>query len=96
MSRSGRLYRITIVGTGLIGASVGLALRASRFEGEITGWDRDPEQLRIALSKGAIDAAAGDPLEAATDSDLVLLSGPVLRLWTGWNGSRRCFRRISW
>ena len=80
ISRSDRLHRITIVGTGLIGASVGLALRASGFTGEIRGWDRDPEQLQIALSKGALDAAARDPVEAATSSDLVLLSGPVLSI----------------
>ncbi len=41
-----------IVGTGLIGASTGLALRAQGFPGEILGWDKDPEQLQIARSRG--------------------------------------------
>ena len=74
------IHRLTIVGTGLIGASVGLALRANGFEGEIAGWDRDPEQLQIALDRGAIDRAASDAIEAAKLSDLVLLSGPVLSI----------------
>ena len=74
------IHRLTIVGTGLIGASVGLALRANRFAGEITGWDRDSEQLQIALNRGAIDVAARDPIEAAVRSDVVLLGGPVLSI----------------
>ena len=74
------IHRITIVGTGLIGASVGLALRASQFPGEIVGWDRNPSQMQIALDRGAIDVATGDPLGAAVSSDIVLLSGPVLAI----------------
>jgi prephenate dehydrogenase len=74
------IQRITIVGTGLIGASAGLALRASQFPGEIVGWDRNPSQMEIALDRGAIDMAAGDPFDAAVSSDIVLLSGPVLAI----------------
>ncbi len=74
------IQRITIVGTGLIGSSVGLALRAAQFPGEITGWDRTPSQLQIALERGAIDTAAPDPLGAAIESDLILLSGPVFAI----------------
>ena len=40
------IQRITIVGTGLIGASTGLALRAAQFPGEIIGWDRSPPICR--------------------------------------------------
>ncbi len=74
------IQRITIVGTGLIGASTGLALRAARFPGEIIGWDRHPAQTQIALDRGAIDVAAADPITAARNSDLVLLSGPVFTI----------------
>jgi prephenate dehydrogenase len=74
------IQRITIVGTGLIGASVGLALRAAQFPGEIVGWDRQPSQTQIALERAAIDVAAPDPISAATNSDLVLLSGPVFAI----------------
>jgi prephenate dehydrogenase len=74
------IQRIMIVGTGLIGASTGLALRAARFPGEIIGWDRSPSHLQIALDRGAIDVAADDPISAAVSSDLVLLSGPVFTI----------------
>src|SRR5271169_4554152 len=74
------IQRITIVGTGLIGASTGLALRAAKFPGEILGWDRNPSHLQIALDRGAIDLAADDPISAAISSDLVLLSGPVFTI----------------
>jgi prephenate dehydrogenase len=74
------IHRITIVGTGLIGASAGLALRAARFPGEIAGWDRDPSQMQVALNRGAIDVAVADPVSAAVASDLVLLGGPVFAI----------------
>lgn len=74
------IHRITILGTGLIGASVGLALRSHGFRGEIRGWDRDAAQLEEARARGAIDGAASDPAASAAQSDLVLLSGPVLSI----------------
>ena len=74
------IERITIVGTGLIGASAGLALHAAQFPGEIIGWDRSASQSRIALDLGAIDVIALDPTNAAVSSDLVLLSGPVFAI----------------
>jgi prephenate dehydrogenase len=74
------IHRITILGTGLIGASVGLALRANGYEGTITGWDRDPAQAALALSRGGIDEVTEDPLTAAASSDLILLAGPVFSI----------------
>ncbi|HTW49927.1 MAG TPA: prephenate dehydrogenase/arogenate dehydrogenase family protein [Acidobacteriaceae bacterium] len=72
--------RITILGTGLIGASVGLALRANGFTGSIAGWDPDPAELHTALARGAITVSADDPLSAAASSDVVLLAGPVFTI----------------
>jgi len=74
------IERITILGTGLIGASVGLALRAHGFSGSITGWDPDPGQLNAAFRREAITVSADDPLTAAADSDLILLGGPVFTI----------------
>jgi prephenate dehydrogenase len=74
------IHRITIVGTGLIGASVGLALRAAQFPGEIIGWDRHPSESQLALERRAVDQTAGDPITAAVSSDLILLSGPVFAI----------------
>jgi len=74
------LQRVTILGTGLIGASVGLALRANGFTGTIAGWDPDPTELHTALSRGAITVSADDPLTAAASSDVILLAGPVFTI----------------
>jgi len=71
------INRITILGTGLLGTSAGLALRAAGFTGHITGWSRTKDQVHIALSAGAIDEVAGDPIEAAHASEVVLLSMPI-------------------
>jgi prephenate dehydrogenase len=71
------IQSITILGTGLIGSSVGLALRANGFAGSIVGWDRSPEEAETAREKGAIDSVASDPLAAACESDCILLATPV-------------------
>ena len=71
------IQSIAILGTGLIGSSVGLALRAQGFSGGITGWDRVPQEAEIAREKGAIDTVASDPLAAASQSDCILLATPV-------------------
>jgi prephenate dehydrogenase len=74
------IHRITIIGTGLIGASAGMALRAAQFPGEIIGWDRHSLQAHLALERGAVDAIAEEPIAAAVSSDIVLLSGPVFAI----------------
>ncbi len=71
------ISRISILGTGLLGTSAGLALRAAGFTGRITGWSRTKEQVEIALSAGAIDEVADDPIAAARASEVVLLSVPI-------------------
>jgi prephenate dehydrogenase len=69
--------RISILGTGLLGTSVGLALRAAGYKGSIVGWNRSPEQGKVALKMGAIDSLAVDPIEAARASQVTLLAVPI-------------------
>jgi prephenate dehydrogenase len=71
------ISRISILGTGLLGTSVGLALRAAGFKGSIVGWNRSPEQAQLAHSMGAIDSIANDPIEAARASDVTVLAVPI-------------------
>jgi prephenate dehydrogenase len=71
------IQSITIFGTGLIGSSVGLALRVNGFAGSIVGWDRSQQEAETAREKGAIDSVASDPLDAARETDCVLLATPV-------------------
>ena len=73
------MRRVAIVGTGLIGASVGLALKASGFEGEAVGWDANAAELQAARELGAIDRTlAGRDAVLETDADVVVLATPVL------------------
>src|SRR5208282_646570 len=71
------IQRATILGTGLIGGSFGLALRKYTTDIHITGWDR-PEALREAESRGAIDAAfSGELAPALENADLVYIALPI-------------------
>ncbi len=70
------IRQITIIGTGLIGGSFGLALKKRGFTGQIVGCDRAPV-LKRARDKGAIDGAHTDPAAAVQGSQLVLLAVPV-------------------
>src|SRR5208337_998632 len=71
------IERIAILGTGLLGTSVGLALRGGGFRGAITGWNRSLEGAQTALSMGALDSIAADPLQMARESQVVLLAVPI-------------------
>jgi prephenate dehydrogenase len=70
------IRKITIVGTGLIGGSFGLALRQRGFEGTIVGCDK-AEVLDTAITRGAIDRGGTDIKEAVLDSDVVVFATPV-------------------
>jgi prephenate dehydrogenase len=70
------IRQITIVGTGLIGGSFGLALKASGFRGKIVGCDTK-QVLAKAKRRRAIDLGIFDPIEACQGSDVVLLAAPV-------------------
>ncbi len=70
------IRQITIVGTGLIGGSLGLALKKQGFLGRIVGCDRAPV-LEKAQNKGAIDSGDTNPADAARGSSIVVLASPV-------------------
>jgi prephenate dehydrogenase len=69
--------QVTIIGTGLIGGSLGLALKKRRLAGRIVGCDRAPV-LERAQDCGAIDTGATNPADAVRGSDLVVLATPVI------------------
>lgn len=62
--------RAFIVGTGLIGGSIGLALR--RLGWHVTGRDDDPTRARRAMELGALDAVGSDP-----DAEVIFVATPV-------------------
>ena len=71
------MERVAILGTGLLGTSVGLALRAAGFKGSIVGWNRSRGQAGTALAMGAIDSIGSDAIATAQASQVVLLAVPI-------------------
>ena len=76
--------KATLVGTGLIGGSIGLALR--RVGWEVVGTDRDADRAELAVALGALDAVGEDPA-----SDLTVVATPV-----GSVAVKRMLTRSSW
>jgi len=73
------IRQVAIVGTGLIGASVGLALKASGFTGTICGYDTNADELAAALKIGAVDKAlANREAVLSSGADVIVLCTPVL------------------
>jgi prephenate dehydrogenase len=68
--------RVAILGTGLIGASIGLAIKAARPTTQIVGYDASGDHLRRAQGVKAIDRRAS-LRDALADADLVIVSIPV-------------------
>ncbi len=70
---------VAIVGVGLMGGSLGLALRGLGGV-EVRGADPDPEALRVAVAVGAIGVASASVEEAVAGARAVVLGAPVARL----------------
>jgi prephenate dehydrogenase len=77
LERTRMMERVAILGTGLLGTSVGLALRAAGFKGSIVGWNRSRSAAETALSMGAIDTIEPDAIAAAKSCQVVLLAVPI-------------------
>jgi len=73
------IRQITIIGTGLIGGSLALALRKKKFAGRIVGCDREAA-LEKARSRAAIDEGRANPADAVRGSQVVVLATPVLAI----------------
>lgn len=71
--------RIGVIGTGLIGASLGMAFRRTGTASEVLGFDLDPARAAAAAEAGALDAAA-DVDEVACSSDYLFLAVPVVAM----------------
>jgi prephenate dehydrogenase len=73
------IRQITIIGTGLIGGSLALALRKRKFAGRIVGCDRE-SALKRAKMRGVIDVGFPEPADAVRGSQVVVLATPVLAI----------------
>jgi prephenate dehydrogenase len=70
-------HKVTILGVGLIGASLALALRQYGLCNTIIGYGRTQGNLIRAQEKTIIDSFELDPAKACDDSDLIVFATPV-------------------
>jgi prephenate dehydrogenase len=73
-----KLEHVAILGLGLMGASLGMALRTTGRS--VTGYDRDQGVTERALACGAIGVAARSAQDATAEAELVVLAAPVLAI----------------
>lgn len=75
-----RFNRVAILGLGLMGASLALALRAAGGARELAGYDVAPGVAEQARTRGLVDRAHASAAEAVAGADLVVLAAPVLAM----------------
>jgi len=68
---------VAIVGVGLIGGSLGMALKRRRLAERVVGIGRSREGLDTAIGLGAIDTGTTDLKESVSDADIVVLCTTV-------------------
>ncbi|MFA6358189.1 MAG: prephenate dehydrogenase [Candidatus Omnitrophota bacterium] len=68
--------KVVIIGTGLIGGSIGLTLRKKHLAGVVFGLSFHQKNVKLAKKIGAIDVIGKD-LNVVQDADLVILAAPV-------------------
>ena len=68
---------VAIIGLGLLGGSIGLAVEEHLPDVKTTGYDADPEVRARARTRGLCGTVADDPADAVRDADLVILCVPV-------------------
>ena len=72
--------KITIVGVGLLGGSIGLAVKRRKLARQTAGFVRRKASIRDCEKAGAVDFATTDLLAAVSNSDLVILCTPLSRM----------------
>jgi prephenate dehydrogenase len=75
-----QFQKITIVGVGLLGGSIGLALRHRKLAGEVAGYVRREASLKDCEKAGAVDYATTDLRAAVSKADLVILCTPLAQM----------------
>lgn len=70
--------KIAIIGTGLIGGSLGLALKQAKLDVEIVGHDKNANAAGLAKKRGAIDRTDWNLLSAVDGAALIIIATPVM------------------
>lgn len=82
--------KVAIIGVGLMGGSLGLAIRQKKMAGTIVGYGRKRSNLLLAQKRKCIDQIASSFEKAVSNADLVILAGPVGATLAGLQTLRSC------
>ncbi|PAW82761.1 MAG: prephenate dehydrogenase [Pedosphaera sp. Tous-C6FEB] len=72
--------KVTLVGVGLLGGSIGLALKTRKLAGRVEGYVRRPASIAECERLGVVDSATTDLLAAVRDADLVIFCTPLAQM----------------
>ncbi len=71
------MRRVAVIGLGLMGGSIGLAIKSRKLPWEVVGYTRTPARGRQALRRGAVDRLCTSVAEAVDGADLVVYCAPI-------------------
>lgn len=75
---SEQVYKhVAIIGVGLLGGSLGMALKKRSIASRIVGVARREQTRQVAVERGCVDDATADIVAACTDADLIVICTPV-------------------
>jgi prephenate dehydrogenase len=75
--RTMQLHRLSIIGVGLLGGSIGMAVKSAVTDCEVIGYGHRQDTLKRAIEVGAIDRGTGGFDAAVEGADLIILCTPV-------------------
>ncbi len=75
-----RWKKVTLIGVGLLGGSLGLALRRRRLAETVVGFVRRVASIRECKKRGAVDEATRDLASAVAGADLIVLCTPIAQM----------------
>ena len=75
-----QFQKITILGVGLLGGSIGLAVKRGKLAREVAGFVRRAASVKECEQAGAIDFATTDLFAAVSNADLIILCTPLAQM----------------
>ncbi len=72
-----KINKLCVIGVGLIGGSLAIALRNAGYCAEVIGAGRNAERLQVAKDLGVVDSFSTDIAEAVADADMVFVAVPM-------------------
>ena len=73
-------HKVSLIGVGLLGGSIGLALKARRLADRVEGYVRREASIAECKRLGVVDRATTDLLSVVKDADLVILCTPIAQM----------------